>query len=225
MIILQIVHITFFILIILVYLVAFKITHGRLARFEYGTKYILYFILYVILTIIYIAFMHEYKNNLKIEIFIQVIYYLFSLIIVFYFSKNVIKRFHDVGKSSIFALIVLIPIFGWIGTIIAFFADSQDDLNEHDISIDYKKVFPNIFEKLNIFVENNLTLIKINGATLFIKHENYKYTIIIKTSEYHIINYYIRENSPKFILTETTKYTFCRNIKKKELEKILIGKI
>jgi predicted nucleic acid-binding Zn finger protein len=125
------------------------------------------------------------------------------------------------GKPSIFALTVLIPIYGWIWLIIAFFADSQKDLNEHDESIDFKKLFPEIFSDLDLIIENNLTLIKIKGVKVFIRKENYRYTIVAGSDNYYLINNYIRECSPNFLIIETGKYTYCKHIKRAELEKII----
>jgi uncharacterized membrane protein YhaH (DUF805 family) len=209
------------VLIILLYLIAIRTTHGRSARFEYGTKFIVYLLLNIMSTILYDVLLHEYKDNEFLLNFVNAIYCFVTLVIIFCHSRNVIKRFHDMGKPSIFALTVIIPILGLIWPIIAFFADSQDDLNKYDESIDFEKLFPQIIEELDLIVENNLTLIKINDIKVFIKKENYRYTIVARADKYYLLNNHIRECSPKFILVETKKYNYCKKIRKNELEKII----
>jgi hypothetical protein len=72
-----------------------------------------------------------------------------------------------------------------------------------------------------LIIENNLTLIKINGIKVFIRKENYRYTIVVRTDDYHLLYHHIREYSPNFMPVETRKYAYCKNIKKGELEEII----
>jgi hypothetical protein len=122
------------------------------------------------------------------------------------------------GKPSIHAAFLLIPGGGIIFFLTAMFADSQEGLNEYDESIDYKKLLSDSNMKLNIVSEGNLDLLIINGIKLFIKHENYKYTIMVRTKDFYKIKDDLSVISTRFIIKETTKYVYLKNIKKKELK-------
>jgi hypothetical protein len=122
------------------------------------------------------------------------------------------------GKPSIHAAFLLIPVGGIIFILTAMFADSQEGLNEYDESIDYKKLLSDGNMKLNIVSEGNLDLLIINGIKLFVKHENYKYTIMIRTNDFYKIKDDLSVISTRFIIQETSKYVYLRNIKKKELK-------
>jgi hypothetical protein len=149
-----------------------------------------------------------------------ILFYVYLLIIpvTFYINLgNLIRRYHDIGKPSIFALFTLIPIAGWLLPVIAMFSDSQEGLNEYDESINYKEIFPEKYKKMKLTEDGNLTFFVFKDIMLFIKKENYKYTIIVKTNDWYKVSYDLRLVSNNFRLTETSKYSYYRNIKKQEL--------
>jgi heme/copper-type cytochrome/quinol oxidase subunit 2 len=162
-------------------------------------------------------FNKDINDNIKLIAFI--IYIIFSGMIYFVILKNMIKRFHDIGKPSIYIFATLIPIFGIIILFVTIFAESQEGINEYDESINYEDIFPENYNKFNVINESGINYLIVNNIKIFIKKENYKFTIMIKTNYAYIFHNDLRYSSNQIEIKETKEYTHYKNITKNELKK------
>jgi len=208
-----------FILLLITYPIAIKTTNGRLARFEYNTKLFILFIIFIPIIILFFFIFYDKNINEKIKILL-LIFLIISFVILYFINlRLLIRRFFDIGKPTIYIFATLIPLFGLIILIISIFSESQEGINEYDESINYKNIFKENLSKLNIIKEYGVDILIINNIKLFVKNENYKFTIMMNTENAYILHNDIRSLSKNIIIKETKKFIYYKNIIKYEFIK------
>ena len=98
---------------------------GRSRRKEYWLFALDVFIISVVLTII------EMMAGLEIAPDVGLLSTIFSLIIFIPSLSVAVRRFHDIGRSGWWLLLVLIPVLGWIALFVFTLLDSQSGSNEY----------------------------------------------------------------------------------------------
>ena len=82
------------------------------------------------------SYYYEY-NYIKLNTFIQILIYLYTLVIFCPSIALSIRRLHDIGKSCTFLFLSLIPIVGGIIIIVYYCFDSLPEENEYGPSPKY----------------------------------------------------------------------------------------
>ncbi|GHV93001.1 hypothetical protein AGMMS50268_35040 [Spirochaetia bacterium] len=196
-----------------------RFAHGRYSRFDYNTRILVLFFIDVVTLMCFsiLSFNVLIYLGQTDSVWVPIVLFIIRCINGYLIMLCTIKRLHDLGTEEFMALLSVIPIGGSLFSLFIMFGDSQEGVNEYDESINYQKLFPFIYTKLELFEEGNLLLLIIKDTKLFIKKENYKYTIMFKRDDYQKIYEDVRFISNKPIWVEKNKYCYYKNIKKQEL--------
>ena len=98
---------------------------GRSRRKEYWLFALGVFIVSVALTII------EMMAGLEIAPDVGLLSTIFSLIIFIPSLSVTVRRFHDIGRTGWWLLLMLIPILGWIAVFVFTLLDSESGSNKY----------------------------------------------------------------------------------------------
>ena len=186
---------------------------GRCFLFEYICKmsiiYTIYIICFIRLYNLYgISGRHDFFTFLT---FCCILIFPF---LTFFSTKYSIQRLFDINKSKKYIYFRFIPIVSIFMTLYLFFQKNNPELNDYDNIVDYHKLFGNNFYQ----IYKNYVLI--DDLKIFIRRENFKYTIIIEKNSIETFKEKIKKlNIPNnyFYEFEDEKYMYYNKISKREL--------